>query len=314
MIDVAGIVADAIDQALRIPIDFHSLAATGKIRVSSQQRFCGGQTATAMSACAALGLRARYIGVFGSDAGGRRMRAELAGRGIDLSFAVDGRGPNAGAVIVVDNAGRRTVLWDRDERLRLSPDQIPDDSLRDARLIHVDDMDTSVSLQACAMAAALGIPVTSDIEQITSDAERLARAVTFPIFDHHAPSVLTGEADPERALRKLRRLNSGLLCMTLGEKGAAVLDGDAIHFAPAAKVTTLDTTGAGDVFRAGFLYGLLQGWTVPELLRFANAAAAVSCTRQGAIASVPSRSEVEQLFRDTSHGSSTLGRKDAENS
>jgi sulfofructose kinase len=298
MIDVAGVGANSIDRVLRIPIDFHSLALAGKIRVSGQQQFCGGQTATAMSACVALGLRARYIGVFGSDAGGRRMRAELAGRGIDLSFAVDGSGPNAGAVIVVDNAGRRTVLWHRDERLRLSPDQIPDDSLRDARLIHVDDVDTSVSLQVCAMATALGIPLTSDIEQVTSDAERLARAVTFPIFDHHAPSALTGEADPERALRKLRRLNSGLLCMTLGEEGAAALDGDAFHFVPAAKVTALDTTGAGDVFRAGFLYGLLQSWNAPELLRFANAAAAVSCTREGAIASVPTLEEVTILYRE----------------
>ena len=84
--------------------------------------------------------------------------------------------------------------------------------------------------------------------------------------------------------------------MTLGEEGAAALEGDRFHAIPAARVTAVDTTGAGDVFRAGVIYGLLQGWDVPALLRFANAAAALSCTRHGAIASVPSLAEV-RAFR-----------------
>ena len=84
--------------------------------------------------------------------------------------------------------------------------------------------------------------------------------------------------------------------MTLGEQGAAALDGDRFHFAPAVPVTVVDNTGAGDVFRAGVIYGLLLGWDVPELLRFANAAAAISCTRHGAIASVPSLDDVTALY------------------
>jgi sugar/nucleoside kinase (ribokinase family) len=61
-------------------------------------------------------------------------------------------------------------------------------------------------------------------------------------------------------------------------------------------VSVVDSTGAGDVFRAGFIYGLLQGWPIPQVLRFANAAAAVSCTRLGALASVPSIEEVTEVL------------------
>ena len=61
-------------------------------------------------------------------------------------------------------------------------------------------------------------------------------------------------------------------------------------------MTVVDSTGAGDVFRSGFVYGLLQGWPVPEVLRFANAAAALSCTRLGAIASVPTLADVKTLL------------------
>jgi sugar/nucleoside kinase (ribokinase family) len=117
--------------------------------------------------------------------------------------------------------------------------------------------------------------------------ERLIAAVAYPIFNEALPRKLTGESDPERALRKLRRLNRGLLCMTLGEEGAVALEGDEFHISPAFAVEVIDSTGAGDVFRAGFIYGILMKWTATEVLRFANAAAALSCTQRGAIRSVP---------------------------
>ncbi len=66
--------------------------------------------------------------------------------------------------------------------------------------------------------------------------------------------------------------------------------------APAVKVTGVDGTGAGDGFRAGFIYALLKKWAVPDMLRFANAAAALSCTRLGAMPSVPSLADVTALL------------------
>ena len=115
------------------------------------------------------------------------------------------------------------------------------------------------------------------------------------------PASITGERDPERALRKLRRLNGGVLVMTRGVEGSVALDGDAFHMAPAFAVKVVDGTGAGDVFRAGFIYGLLQKWAVPETLRFANAAAALSCTRPGAIPSVPELGEIQRLLDSQPH-------------
>ena len=65
---------------------------------------------------------------------------------------------------------------------------------------------------------------------------------------------------------------------------------------PGFKVTAIDTTGAGDHFRAGFIHGVIQGWPIADILRFANATAAVSCTKRGAIASAPTLAEVERLL------------------
>jgi sugar/nucleoside kinase (ribokinase family) len=82
-----------------------------------------------------------------------------------------------------------------------------------------------------------------------------------------------------------------MLCVTLGARGAMLLDGDRLHHEPAFSVAVSDTTGAGDVFRGAFIAAFLRGDPPEDILRFANAAAAISCTRLGAINGVPTLSE-----------------------
>jgi sulfofructose kinase len=110
------------------------------------------------------------------------------------------------------------------------------------------------------------------------------------------PLALTGMSDPEGALRALRQNHQGLLCVTLGARGAMALDGDRLVHEPAFIVKAVDTTGAGDVFRAGFIYAMLSEFPLDRMLRFANAAAAASCTRLGAMASVPTLDDVKAVM------------------
>jgi sugar/nucleoside kinase (ribokinase family) len=86
-----------------------------------------------------------------------------------------------------------------------------------------------------------------------------------------------------------------LICVTLGGRGAMLLAGDRLYHAPGRPLAVVDTTGAGDVFRGAFIVALLRGDAPEDLLRFANAAAAISCTRLGAIASVPTVEETMSL-------------------
>lgn len=296
MFDVVGVGTNSVDEVLRLPVDTAALAAAGKARVAERHVLCGGQAATVTAACAALGLRSRYVGVFGSDEHGTLIEKTLASAGVDVGSASRRDAPNRTALILVDPTGHRTVLWHRSEKLTILPVDLPPRVL-EGRIVHVDDDDPELALHAAQTARAAGTPVTSDLEHISGTVEQLCASVTYPIFEQHLPARLTGETDPERALRKLRRLNAGVLCMTLGDRGAVALAGDQFHVAPAFRVHAVDTTGAGDVFRAGFIYGLLRGRAVPDILRFASAAAAISCTRLGAIPSVPRLAEVEQLLR-----------------
>jgi len=295
-VDIAGVGASSVDYVNLLPYAPGSTLAESKLRINSHFISCGGQVATMLAVCRSLGLRTRYLGPIGNDENGRRIHEELVRRDVDVSYVIVREAHNQFAIVLVDEStGERTVLWHRDAKLLLGDTPI-DPAIFKARVLHVDDVDEEASIRVARLATAAGVVVTSDLDRTTERTPELVASVTVPIFAEHVPATLTGEADHERALRKLRRTHPGLLCVTLGTHGAMALDGDRIIHSPAFQVNAVDTTGSGDVFRAGFAYGMLAGWTTDEVLRFANAAAAVSCTRFGAMAGAPSLAEVEALM------------------
>ena len=295
--DVIGIGENSVDFVNVLPAWPQPHGPAAKMRIRARHVFCGGQMATAMAACAGLGLRAKYVGVTGSDDNGRRIRGELQQRGVDIGDLVSRDAENRYAVILVDEStGNRMVLWDRDDRLRLRESELPVAALADAAVVHVDDVDDEIAVRAATLAREAGALVTSDIDRVTPRTGELMAAVTHAIFAHHVPADLTGVADVEGALRALRRTFDAVLVVTMGEQGSAALDGDRFVHEPAFTVQALDTTGAGDVFRGGFIYALVNGLPMDEALRTANAAAAVSCTRLGALNGVPTLDEVQALI------------------
>jgi sugar/nucleoside kinase (ribokinase family) len=228
------------------------------------------------------------------------------------------RARNAFAVILVDGRrGERVVLWHRDAALALQPGELDASVVAASRLVHVDDTDEDAAIRAASLGCSAGIPVTSDIERLTERTEELVAAVTIPIFAEHVLEQLTGERDVERALRKVQSQRGGgqfrlkpnttyttsgrfepggdLICVTLGAQGAMLLEGDQLHHVPGLPVEVVDTTGAGDVFRGAFITAMLRGDSPADILRFANAAAALSCTRLGAIDGVPTLEETLEL-------------------
>lgn len=302
--DVVGVGAGCIDTVCRLPVFPEPTPARDKVRIQSQRRECGGQTATCLSTCASFGLRAAYLGAVGDDDDGRMICRELSARGVDVTHVTTRPQPSASATILIDASGERLVLWHRDPDLSYPVEQLPRDVLSQARLVHVDDVDEQAALAAARSAREAGAFVTCDIDHITGATRELLGYVTHAIFAAQVPLDLTGESGHEAALRAMRRTHPGALVVTLGHQGALALDGETLVHSPGFHVEpVVDTTGAGDVFRGGFIYGLLQGWPIPEVIRFANAAAAESCTRAGAMGGVPTLEGVRtRLARGISDG------------
>lgn len=308
MFDVVGVGANSVDYVYRLPGFPSPDGPLSKLRIAHHAVSPGGQTATTLCACVALGLEAAYIGATGNDANGELIRDELINRGVDVAHVAIRDTSNAFAVILLHDAhGERVVLWDRRPELDLEPEEIDPALIRGARVLHVDDVDEGAAIRAASIARDAGIPVTSDIERVAQRTDELLGLVTIPIFAEHVLLALTGERDFEPALRAVQERRASvraagtragpdtMACVTLGARGAMLLAGDRIFREPGTPVDVVDSTGAGDVFRAAFIAALLRGDAPQAILRFANTAAAISCTRPGAIGGVPTLAEVESL-------------------
>ena len=298
--DVVGLGENSVDLVYRLPSWPAPGSADAKLQVIDSRLRFGGQVTTTLCACAALGLRTAYVGAFGDDEHGRQLRATLIGRGIDLQLATIRELPTRHALILIDErTGERVVLWQRDPGLTMKPGDLPADLIADTRVLHVDAVDPDASIAAAALARRAGRHVTSDIDRADAAASALIAAVTIPILAEHVPAALTGEADAAAALRQLRQPHHEMLVVTQGARGALVLhrrDEDRVDQVPGFEVTVTDSTGAGDVFRGAFIAALLRGDAPVDIVRYANAAAAVSCTKPGAMDSVPTADEIGKLF------------------
>ena len=111
------------------------------------------------------------------------------------------------------------------------------------------------------------------------------------------PARLTGISDLRRALALHAKRGPWFVGVTLGPGGALAYVHDEFHYVPAFRVPVVDSTGAGDIFHAGSIYGLLQGWPARETLRFAAAAAALKCEKLGGRPGIPTLERAMALAR-----------------
>jgi sugar/nucleoside kinase (ribokinase family) len=258
----------------------------------------GGQVATAVVACARLGLRAKYIGTIGDDERGRIQKESLRGSGVDITHVQQRRNcPNQSAYIVIDRAsGERTVFWSRPECLRIAPEEITEDQIACARILHIDGHDTPAVEHAARLARGKGIPVTVDVDTIYPGFDRVLPYVDYLIASSTFPAKWTGIDDPLAALIELqRRHGMKVSAMTLGEFGSIAYYEGSFHYSPAYAVDCMDTTGAGDAFHGAFCYAVLQQMPLRKALEFSNAAAALNCLKIGARGGLATLPEVETL-------------------
>jgi sulfofructose kinase len=293
-VDVVGVGLNATDTL--IPVARYPSRGS-KVEFRSAKVLPGGQVATAMIACQQWGLRARYIGKVGDDIAAELHRSEFARLGVEAHLFTAPGCPSQQAFILVDDGGERTVLWKRDDRLTLRAEELQRDWIVHSRALHVDGHDTVAATAAAGWARAAGVPVIADLDELYPGAEELLRSIDYLITSRDIPGRLTEEPDLRKSLPALRkRFGSRLTAATLGEEGVLAWDGKQFHYASAFRVETIDTTGAGDIFHAGFIYGLLQGWPLQRKLDFACAAAALNCTAIGARGGIQSVDSIEDLI------------------
>lgn len=299
-VDVVGVGLNTIDL---IAVVGPFPAPDSKQKLADFVERPGGQVATAMTVCARLGWRARYVGRFGADARGRVARQALERDGVDISGCEEVAAPQPVSLVLVDDEGRRTVLWSRASELDMDAGDVDSDVVTSGRVLLVDCHQTAAATAAAACARRVGVPTMIDVERVQPGIEDLLSEVDLIITAQTFPEAFTGVSGIGSALAALaRRFKPALVCATLGNEGSLAIVGGAELQTPSFQVPVVDTTGAGDVFRGGFIAGWLGAGSRPQaedVLTYANAVAALKCGALGARTGIPRRADVERLLTAT---------------
>jgi sulfofructose kinase len=302
--DAVGFGLNAVDHLIVVP---EYPAFDTKVRFLEHKQTAGGQTATAMVALRRLGLKTAYAGRFGSDAEGQFGFRALQGEGVDCEFAevIEGARNQIAFIIIDARNGERTIIWNRDDRVAYAAEEAPVALASRGRVLHLDAHDPPACVRMAQAARAEGSIVSADIDNIYDGLPALLPLIDILITSAEFPHRITGIADERASLIELKaRYGCAMVGLTKGARGAVVLCEGQFLEAPACKVPQAcrDTTGAGDAFHGGFLFGLLTGEDIEASLRIGNAVAALKCRDLGGRTALPSENELMEFLehnRDT---------------
>ena len=296
--DVVGFGTNAVDFLIQVP---HYPAFNSKVELTEYTQAAGGEVATTMAGLQRLGIKTSYIGRFGTDAAGDFGMKTLHDQGVDLTYAqqIDGAKTQIAFIVIDERNGERTVIWQRDKRLAFTEAEAPLEAVTQATVFHFTPHDVQACIAMARQAKGEGVVVSSDIDNVFDGIEKLLPLTDMLIMSSEFPVKLLGIVDKRMALTELRsRYGCGIIGVTLGESGSLLRCGDTFIETPGFIVPggCKDTTGAGDAFRVGLIYGLLNGESVEDAARMANAVAALKCRAVGARTALPDVKELSALL------------------
>ncbi len=256
----------------------------------------GGPVATALVALARWSISCTFTGVIGDDQFGSIIKETLEDENVDTGGLLVRQGSDSqfAFILAEPGVGRRTIFWRRPTGSPPSPEEIDYSSIRKAEVFHTDGLFTEVSLAAASAAKEAGVQIVVDAGSLRGGMLDLARLSDYFLASETFADELVGQGKPLQACYQLAELGPHVVGVTLGPKGYVALDGGRIIERPAYQVEPVDTTGCGDVFHAGFIYGLLKRWKVEKSLDFAAWTAAQVSLKLGGRAGIPQLERVKE--------------------
>ncbi len=252
--------------------------------------------ATALVALSRWGVSCAFAGVRGDDLFGTMIRDSLDEEGIDTRGLVVRKesGSQFAFIAAEPGMGRRTIFWRRPTGTPLGPEEIDYSMIERVQILHTDGRFVEASLAACKTARKVGARVVADADTFHEGLVELARLSDYFIASEHFAAAFLEEKNPVEACRRIAELGPKVAGVTLGSKGYVALAEGRVIEKPAYRVEAIDTTGCGDVFHAGFIFGLIRGWNYEKCLDFAAWSAAMVSLKMGGRSGIPSLKQIQE--------------------
>lgn len=259
----------------------------------------GGPVATALVALSRLGVKTAFIGTVSDDHAGTEIKKGLKEEGIDLRGLVVRKGGRSQTAFIVANRrnAKRTVFWKRPSVRELKSREVLPALIEKSAFLLVDGLMAGASAYAARIAGKKGIPVMLDAGRVRPGMMGLAELSDYIVCSEEFAKDLA--ATPRKALKELARFKPVAATITLGNRGSITWTGGEVFRQRAFKLKAVDTTGAGDVFHGGYIYGLLRGWDIRRTVEFASALAALKCLKPGGRAGIPTLKETLRFLRNS---------------
>lgn len=284
MIDVIGIDAPCMDCLVnmdRLP------QRNDSIRFNQISWQGGGKAATALIALARLGVSCGMIANVGDDLYGDVIEWDFKRHHVDVSHVKRCPGAYTSLSLVLSDKETmgRSVIWQGGGAPLVA--QLDEKYLRQAKYLHVPGVH-GVFGRAIDIVHQAGGKVVIDADRFDEQILlQLSKIDVFIASEFFFDRVAEGRS-VEDCCRMIQNGGPQTVVFTFGEKGCAGIGPDGLFFeVPAFHVSVTDTTGAGDVFHGGFIYGLLQGWAAQKCAEWASAVSAIKVTRLGGRAGIP---------------------------
>lgn len=298
--DAVGFGTNAVDHLIRVA---EYPEHNSKVRLTGHTLAAGGEIASTMAGLQRLGMTTAYAGRFGGDQAGEIGIASLTDERVDISACeVVADAKTQIAFILVDQgSGERTVIWDRDRLLAYDAADAPVEMAVRGKVLHISPHDVDACIGMARVARTNGVIVTIDIDNVFDGIEVLLPLVDVCIVSADLPELLVGIRDLSDSLAEITaRYGCSIVGVTRGESGSAFYCGGTYFESPGFAVPggCVDTTGAGDAFRTGFLYGMLTHASVEDCAVFGNAVAALKCRSVGARAGLPTKNALDNFLNN----------------
>ena len=299
---VGSLNMDFVVQVEKLPLPGETVLGGGFATIP------GGKGANQAMAAGKLGGRVRMVGRVGDDVFGRQLMDNLASAGVDTGAVLATAGtPSGVALIFVQAGGQNQIVVASGANARLAPGDVSP-ALEGASgflLLQLESPMETIEA-AASLGRRQGMTVVLDPAPARPLSDSLLARVDVLTPNETEAMVLLDRrqgtvslADAPEVARALLRRGPRAVILKMGEKGAFLDDGTGGRHVPGLEVNAVDATAAGDTFNGALAVALAEGRPMAESLAFANAAAAISVTRLGAQASIPTRDEVEKVRRDS---------------